>query len=93
MPEVYQENKYYYIDSNATTQVVTGACTLVRITVNTAAAGSISIIDGTSGSTANVGILKASVVEGTYDYDVRMASGIRIVTAHADSDITVVYRQ
>jgi hypothetical protein len=91
--ETYSEGKYYYIDSNATTQVVTGACTLVRIIINTAAAGSISIIDNTAGSTVNVGIIKASAAEGSYEYGIKMAAGIRIITAHADSDITVVYRQ
>jgi hypothetical protein len=91
--ETYSEGKYYYIDADATTQVVTGACTLVRIVINTAAAGSIKIIDGTAGTTANVAIIKASAAEGSYEYGVKMAAGIRIVTAHADSDITVVYRQ
>jgi hypothetical protein len=79
-----------YIATATTTQVATGACKLHSIVVNTTAAGAISIIDGTSGTTANVGIIKASVAEGEFTYDCIMKSGIRIVTAGA-SDITVMW--
>ena len=84
-------NSYKYISTATTTQVFTGACTLVAIVVNTSAAGTIGIIDGVSGTTVNVGQLKSSVAEGTYKYQVTMAQGIRIVTGAA-SDITIVYR-
>jgi len=70
--------------------VKTGAGHLWAIVVNTTAAGAISIIDNTSGSTANIGTLKASVVEGTYIYNCEFTTGLRIVTA-ASSDITVIY--
>jgi hypothetical protein len=78
------------ITSATTTQVYTGRCRLRAIVVNTTAAGTIKIIDGTSGTTANIGTLKASVAEGVYRYDCIMTSGIRIVTGAA-SDITVLY--
>lgn len=81
-----------YISSATTTQVCTGKCILEKIVVNTTAAGTIGIIDGTSGTTVNVGQLKSSVVEGTYNYGIAMKSGIRIVTG-ASSDITVVWQQ
>ena len=84
-------NDYSYISTNNTYQVYTGACTLVAIIVNSTANGSIKVIDGTGGTTANVATLKASVAEGTYMYNVTMANGIRIVTA-STSDVTVVYR-
>lgn len=80
-----------YIDSATTTQVKTGPGVLKRIIVGETAAGAISIIDGTSGSTANIGTLKASIVEDTYDFDVSFSAGLRIVTAAA-SKITVVYK-
>ncbi len=83
-------NDYSYIATATTTQVYTGPCILKSIIVNTTAAGAISIIDNTSGSTVNVGILKASVAEGTYEYNVKMSKGIRIITAGA-SDITVTF--
>ena len=79
-----------YIASATTTQVVSGKCRLIAIIVNATAAGTIGIIDNTTGTTVNVGQLKASVVEGTYLYNCAMDKGIRIVTAAA-SDITVVW--
>lgn len=84
-------NSYAHIATNTTTQVVTGACTLVAIVVNTTAAGAITIADSTSTTTPTVAILKASIGEGTYMYNVTLSSGIRVVTAGA-SDITVIYR-
>lgn len=80
-----------YISSATTTQVKTGAGVLHSIVVGETAAGAISIIDNTTGSTVNIGQLKASIVEGTYVFDVAFSAGLRIITAGA-SKITVVYR-
>lgn len=82
--------QYAYIDSATTTQVDTGQGQLIRIIVGETSAGAISIIDNTSGSTVNLGTLKASIAEGTYDFFVNYATGLRIITAGA-SKITVVY--
>lgn len=82
--------KYTYIATATTTQVATGNCRLIRVVVNTTAAGAISIIDGTSGSTVNVASLKASIVEGSYDFGIKLTTGLRVITAGA-SDITVVW--
>lgn len=87
-----QEYQYTNITSATTTQVATGRGRLHSIVVNTTAAGAISIIDNTTGTTANIGTLKASVVEGTYLYDICFSKGLRIVTAGA-SDITVCWSQ
>ena len=84
-------NNYNYITTGATTQVYTGPCVLERIVINTTAAGTIGIIDGTSGSTVNVGQIVASAAVGDYEYNLAFKLGIRIVTGAA-SDITVVYR-
>ena len=84
-------NSYTYISTATATQVYTGACTLVALVVNATAAGTVSIIDGTSGVLPTVGQLKASVVEGTYEYNVTMGNGLRINTAAA-SNVTVVWR-
>ena len=81
--------KYTYISTATTTQVATGQGALIRIVVNTTSAGAISIIDNTSGSTVNIGSLKTSIVEGTYEYGIQFVNGLRIITAGA-SDITVV---
>ena len=84
--------KYLRISSATTTQVATGPCSLIAIIVNTTAAGTIGIIDNTSGTTVDVGQLAASVANGRYEYGIRLAAGLRIITGAA-SDITVVYEQ
>lgn len=86
--EAYQKT---YIASATTTQVKTGAGVLHSIVVGETAAGAISIIDNTTGSTVNLATLKASITEGTYTFDVAFTSGLRIITGAA-SKITVVYR-
>jgi hypothetical protein len=83
--------QYAYISSATTTQVKTGAGVLKAIVLGETAAGLISIIDNTSGSTINLGALKASIVEGVYEFDVAFSTGLRIITAGA-SKLTVVYR-
>lgn len=82
--------KRAYISTATTTQVDTGNGSLIAIVVNTTAAGAVSIIDNTAGSTVNIGSLKASIAENTYWYLTAYASGLRIITAAA-SDITVIY--
>jgi hypothetical protein len=85
-----QKYKYAYIDSATTTQVFTGACTLHRIILTETAAGTITIADSASASTPVVALLKASMVEGEFDFGVGLATGLRIVTGAA-SKLTVVY--
>jgi hypothetical protein len=80
-----------YISTATTTQVKTGAGYLKAIVVGETAAGQISIIDNTAGSTVNLGALKASITEGTYEFNCHFAVGLRIITAGA-SKITVIYR-
>lgn len=87
-----QDNEKTYISTATTTQVATGPCILIGITVNTTAAGTIGIIDDITGTTVNVGQLKSSIAEGTYAYNCIMKKGIRIVTGAA-SDITVLWKQ
>lgn len=87
-----REYEKTYITTTTTTQVFSGRGTLQAITVNTSAAGTIGIIDGTTGTTVNVGQLKASVAEGTYWFNCVMKAGCRIVTG-ANSDITVTWAQ
>ena len=91
---MYNTREYQktYIATATTTQVATGRGVLQAITVNTTSNGAISIIDDTSGSTVNIGSLKASVAEGTYWYNCSFAKGLRIITAGA-SDITVTWAQ
>lgn len=91
MDPLRADYKYTNISTATSTQVATGNCTLVRIIVNTTAAGTISIYNNTGTDTTNpIGILKASIVEGNYEYGIRLSEGLKIVTAQA-SNITVVY--
>ncbi len=87
-----REYEKTYVATGTTTQVFTGRGTLQAITINTTAAGTITIIDGTSGSTANVAIIKASAVEGTYWFNCIMNAGCRVITGAA-SDITITWAQ
>lgn len=82
---------YAYISTATTTQVKTGAGVLHAIVLGETAAGSIKIIDNTTGTTTNLAELKASIVEGVYKFDAAFSTGLRIVTAGA-SKLTVVYR-
>ena len=86
-----QNFSYNYISTATTTQVKTGSGFLHAIIVGETAAGSIKVIDNTSGTTTNLGELKASIAEGTYVFNCNFATGLRIVTAAA-SKITVIYR-
>lgn len=81
-----------YIATASTVQVATGKSILHAIVVGETAAGTIKIIDGTSGSTVNVAELEASIPEGTYEFDCSMSTGIRIITA-ANSKITVLWSE
>lgn len=92
-PKIFSENeaKYGHISTATTTVVKDSPGFLHAITVNTTAAGTITIYDNTAASGTVVGILKASVGEGTYTYNISCTTGITIVTGGA-SDITVTYR-
>lgn len=76
-----------YIVDNTATQVETGAVSKVLITVNAALTGSIKVIDGTSGTTANVATITNPTVGSSYQYW-NFASGVRVIASGA-CDITV----
>jgi len=79
---------YKYIDSATTTTITASQGTLHSIVVNTAAAGTITVSD----ANGTIALLKASVTEGTYLYDVNFNGYLSIVTGHADSDVTATYK-
>lgn len=72
-------------------QVKKGSGKLWGITVGETAAGAIKLIDGVSGTTTNLGELKASIVEATYQYRCNFAQGLRVILAAA-SKTTVIYK-
>lgn len=86
----YRDNyKYAYISSATTTQVDTGQGQLIAIVVGETTATALQIIDNTSGTTTNIGELKASVAEGTYQFNVQYVTGLRIVSGAGK--YTIIY--
>ena len=81
------------IATNTTTVVKSGAGRLYGISVNTTAAGTITVYDNTAASGTKLAVLKSSVAEGMYlqfPEGFTFQTGLTVVTAAA-SDITVVY--
>lgn len=78
-----------YIATATTTVVKTGSGVLGRIVVGETAAGAITIYDNTVGSGTIIGVLKASIAEGTYHFECEFTNGCTVVTAGA-SKITVM---
>ena len=86
-------SQYQRINSATTTQVKTGRGRLRRIVVNTPVASeTIGLIDGTTGTTVNVGQLTttADLKPFYIDFNIIFMNGLRIVTS-GTSDITVVF--
>lgn len=86
-------SRWTYIAGAATTQVKTGRGRLRRIVLNKPVASStIKVIDNTTGTTANLGIITntADVKPYVMEYNAIFFDGLRIVTSGAD-DILVVY--
>lgn len=76
-----------HIVDNTATQVFTGTCRKVIVMVNAALTGSIKVIDGTSGSTANVATITNPAAGNQYEYW-DFSTGVRIVASGA-CDITI----
>lgn len=79
-----------YISSATTTQVKTGAGVLHALVLTETAAGAITVYDNVTSTGTPVAVLKASIVEGTYAFNVAFSTGLRVVTAGA-SKLTVSY--
>lgn len=78
---------YKHIGGAATTAVLAKTGTLHAIVVNTLGAGTITVND----TIGTIALLKASIPEGTYLFDVSCVGKIEVVTAAAASDLTVSY--
>ena len=84
-------NAKLYIAGAGTYNVFSGPGTLKKIILTETAAGTITVYDETSGGTTDIAtLLKASIVEDTYEFDIAMGKGCQIVVA-AGSKMTVVY--
>lgn len=82
--------QYEYVGTAATTVVNAGPTFLHSITVTGTQASTITVYDHASGSGTVVALLKASIVEATYTFDVMCAIGLTIITA-GESKFTVSY--
>ena len=89
-----QPNNYKHIDSNdanSTVAVTTKHGVLARITINKTSAHALTVKNGAGGDT--IAILKASVAEGHYDFEVSTSLGISVeVPASYVGDATIAYR-
>lgn len=81
---------FEHIQAAGTFVIKPDNCTLHAITVNTTANGAITVYDSATATGKVVAILKASVAEGTFIYDISLINGLTIVVAAA-SDITVSF--
>lgn len=78
---------YTYITTGATTQIKTGRVYKLKIQVNAALTGTITVIDGTTGTTGNVAIITNPTVGSSYEYW-DLQNGARVVTS-TTCDVTV----
>lgn len=79
-----------YISTATTTTPKSGRGILRRIVLTETAAGTITIYDNTAASGTVLAVLKASIVEGTYDFNINFTTGLTIVTGAA-SKLTAVW--
>lgn len=89
--KVEQRYSATYISTATTTTVKTGAGFLHSITLGETAAGAITIYDNTAGSGTVINVLKASIAEQTFEFNVAFGTGLTIVTAGA-SKLSVSWR-
>lgn len=79
-----------YISTATTTTAKSGRGILRRLVLTETAAGTITIYDNTAASGTILAVLKASIVEGSYEFNVHFQTGLTIVTAGA-SKLTAVW--
>jgi hypothetical protein len=78
------------IATATTTLVKSGRGNFGLVTINTTAAGTITIYDSLTASGTKIGTIQASATPATYFYNCRFLIGLTVVTGAA-SDITVTF--
>jgi len=77
-------------DANTTVTIQTNDCVLSKITINTTSAQALTVKDG-QGNT--VAVLKASIVENSYFYEVNCPKGMTItVPASYTGSATIAFK-
>lgn len=82
---------FYNLNASGTYVLKTVPGFLHGVAVNTAAAGATSLYDATS-ATNPIGVLKASIAEGFYQFDCKFSTGLCVVVGHNDQDVTIIFR-
>lgn len=83
---------YRNITTATTTVVSSVPGVLHSVTINTTAAGTITLYDNTAASGTKIATIAASIASGTnVTFDVSFTTGLTVVTAAA-SDITVSFK-
>lgn len=85
------DNHITYIGTAGSTLVKTGRGTLKRIVVGTTSAGVVRVYDSVGSGGTQIAELKASVAEGSFDFDGIFATGLYIENP-IGSKITVIWR-
>ena len=88
------DNSFKYVSTAGSATIKVGRGTLERIVVGETSASKIEIYDGVDGDTfTQLGELKASIAEGSYEFNCTFANGLYIaIAAPGGSKVTVVYR-
>lgn len=82
--------KPVYISTQTTTLVARGKGKLYRIILGETAAGAITIYDSLTATGTVMAVLKASIVEGTYEFGGEFKIGCCVVTAGASKLTCIV---
>jgi hypothetical protein len=89
------EQRFSYLNSTGGTTAVNvkgSSGFLHAVIINTPAAGSIKLFDGSGGAGSSIGVLAASNPAGTYIYDVLFQTALSFVPGSATLDVTISYR-
>lgn len=81
-----------YISTATTTLARAGRCVLKKLVVTETVASTITVYDSLAASGTIVAVLKASIAEGSYDFDINLSIGCTIVTAGAGKVTAVLGR-
>jgi hypothetical protein len=86
-----EAGRYAYISTATTTQVKSGPGVLKRIIVGSpVTAGTITIVDDVSGTTAILVVTSSGAIPFVVDCDLQFALGLRVITTEAQK-VTLVY--